>query len=245
VPSSTDSEASSLDTTLAASTTATPAVASTTTQGETSTAEAETTTTAEAFCAQTTILANPTPIFAGSEGVIYDDDYRTVEAPFPVGVFGSSSSTVYVSTNGILSLGSGAIAFTNKELPTTAVPSISIMPYWDDLFILNDQICGAGITYDVYETSRGQTFTVEYYLSSGGGAGLSEHFTVSLYEDSPGLVRYVYYKTSQHGNSATVGLQNGQLFSQFSFNSFNSIPDQFFIEIDTSSGVAVTTSGQL
>ncbi|KAM0229673.1 hypothetical protein ACHAP5_011583 [Fusarium lateritium] len=210
------------------------------------TADAETTTTAEAFCAQTTVLDNPTPIFDGQDGVGYDDAFRAVEVPFSVGVFGLSSTTVYISTNGFISLEQGSISFNNRELPSNAAPSISIMPYWDDLYVSDIVTCGTGITYEVYETSRGNTFTVEYYLGSAGDGGeTTNHFTVNFYEQIPGLVRYVYYKRHRNGESATVGVQNGELLSQFSYNSVDSIPDQFYIEIDTSSGDAITTSGQL
>ncbi|KAM0468233.1 hypothetical protein ACHAP7_011139 [Fusarium lateritium] len=254
VPSSTDSKTSNLDTTISTSQASTATdtseaktdAATTLAASATATAAAELIVTTEAFCAQTTVLANPTPIFDGHDGRVYDDSFRTVEVPFSVGVFGSYSTTVYVSTNGVLSLEQGSTAFINRELPSNAVPPISIMPYWDDLYILDEEVCSTGITYEVHETSRGNTFTVEYYLGSGGDiSGTTDHFTVSFYEQLPGLVRYVYYKTLINGQGATVGLQNGQLFSQFSYNSAGSIPDQFYIEIDTSSGDAITTSGQL
>ncbi|KAH7242677.1 hypothetical protein BKA59DRAFT_481179 [Fusarium tricinctum] len=244
-----DTTTAAVETSIVLIETSTASNEATTTSSETTTtaAEAGTTTAAEPFCAQTTVLANPTPFpkFDSEAEFGADDDYDSVTLPFPVGIFGSSSSTVYASTNGFLSLDSGSAAYENKQLPTTNAPPISIMPYWTDLHVPSNTVCGTGIAYEVHETSKGQTFTVEYYIGTPGTSPSSEHFTVSLYKDYPGLVRYVYYKTSGHGQFATVGLQNGNLFSQFSFNSAGSIPDQFFIEIDTSSGVAVTTSGQL
>lgn len=118
------------------------------------------------------------------------------------------------------------------------------MPYWDDLFVNSGGLCGVGITYEVHETERGQTFTVEYNVDGSDG---ENHFTVSLYQDHPGLIRFAYYNT-RHGGSATVGvqnLQNGQqLYSQYSFNT-PSISDNSFVEIDTGSGNAITTTGQL
>ncbi|KAL3605319.1 hypothetical protein FPOAC2_00262 [Fusarium poae] len=213
--------------------------ATTTTAAEVTTTAAETTTTEAAGCPQVTVLANPTPIFSASDGNLYDDEYGTVGVPFEVGVFGSSSSTVYVSVNGLLTLGQApGLAFVNSNLPAQDIPEISIMPYWDDFYITGG-LCGIGISYEVYETRRGRTFTVEYYVS------VNDHFTVSMYEDHPGLVRYAYYKTSRHGEGATVGVQNGMLKSQYSYNTPDSISDNFYVEIDTSSGEGVITSGQL
>ncbi|KAH7210740.1 uncharacterized protein BKA55DRAFT_628329 [Fusarium redolens] len=222
-------------------------VETTTAEAETTTTEAATTTTAEPVCAQTLVLANPTPIFISEATDSYDDSYRAVTVPFQVGIYDDdTSNTVYVSTNGYLSLFTGSSSFVNQPLRSSSIPSVSIVPYWDDLYILAGSVCQVGIYYDVYETARGQTFTVEWYVGGVGGGGTSsQHFSVSLYEDYPGLVRFEYYKTSMRGSSATVGLQNGQPFSQYSYNQPDSIPDQSFVEIDTSSGVALTLNGPL
>ncbi|KAF4426517.1 hypothetical protein FACUT_9827 [Fusarium acutatum] len=236
-------------TTTAAETTATTETR--TTIGDTTTTEAQTTTTAEAetttagepACAQTFVLANPTPIF-DSEST-NDDSARSVVAPFPIEVFGAGSTSVFVTTNGVISLDDYSTSYANNVLPFENLPSISIMPYWDDL-IVRAGACNTGIYYDVYESERGNTFTIEWQLGSIGlGASTGEHFSASFYEDFPGVVRFEYYQTTKHGSSATVGLQNGQQYSQYSVNQDDSIPDQFYIVIDTSSGDAVTLSGSL
>ncbi|KAM0230507.1 hypothetical protein ACHAPO_009272 [Fusarium lateritium] len=216
----------------------------TTTAAEVTTTAAETTTTAEAGCPQVTLLANPTPIFTSSEGIDLDDQYRIVVVPFDVGVFGASSSTVYVSVNGLITLGRGPNhAHLNAALPAQNIPEVAILPYWDDLYVAGGY-CGIGISYEVIDTPRGRAFTVEYYVG-GNGNPVGDHFTVSMFEDYPGIVRYAYYKTSRHGSSATVGAQNGMLKAQYSFNGVDSIPDNFYVEIDTSSGQGIFTSGRL
>ncbi|KAH7209872.1 hypothetical protein DER44DRAFT_864472 [Fusarium oxysporum] len=223
--------------------TTTEAQTTTTAEAETTTTEATTTTAAEPVCAQTLLLANPTPIFGSGNTV--DDDSRSVVPPFSIEVYGVGSTDVYVGSNGFVTLSGGSSSFNNGPLPAQSLPSISIMPYWDDL-IIRGGTCNTGIYYDVYETDRGNTFTVEWQLGSIGlGDAAGEHFSASFYEDFPGLVRFEYYQTARHGSSATVGLQNGQQYSQYSYNQDNSIPDQFFVEIDTSSGTALTLSGAL
>lgn len=224
-------------------TTTAEAQTTTTSVAETTTADATTTTAAEPACAQTILLANPTPIFISDNN--YDDQFKSVTPPFPIGVFGVSSTSVYVSTNGVVSLNDGAFSYNNGQLPSENIPSIAILPYWDDL-IVRTGACNTGIWYDVYETDRGNTFTIEWQLGSiGFGAATGEHFSASFYEDFPGLVRFEYYETTKHGSSATVGVQSGQDFSQYSANQDNSVPDQFFVEIDTSSGVGVIDSDPL
>ncbi|KAI7762851.1 hypothetical protein LZL87_008292 [Fusarium oxysporum] len=215
----------------------------TTAEAETTTTEATTTTAVEPFYAQTLLLANPTPIFDSESA--FDDGYRSVVPPFPIDVYGVGSTDVYVGTNGFVSLNDGSSSYNNGPLPAQNLPSISIMPYWDDL-VIRAGTCNTGIYYDVYETDRGNTFTIEWQLGSIGlGAGTCEHFSATFYEDFPGLVRFEYYQTTKHGSSATVGLQNEQQYSQYSYNQDNSVPDQFFVEIDTSSGVAVIDTDPL
>lgn len=142
--------------------------------------EAGTTTATEPFCAQSTVLANPTPFSNFNTEFGADDDYDSVTLPFPVGIFGSSSSTV--CTNGFLSLDSGSAAYDNGHLPTKNVSPVSIMPYWADLYAPSNAVCGTGIAYEVHETSKGQTFTVEYYIGIYGTSPSNEHFTLSLYK---------------------------------------------------------------
>ncbi|SCO34728.1 uncharacterized protein FFMR_03608 [Fusarium fujikuroi] len=255
--------ATAIETTTAAESGTTATTEAVTTTGDATTTEAQTTTTAEAEttttteaattttaadpgCAQTILLANPTPIFDAQNGR-YDDFNTGVTAPFPIEFFGAASSSVYVSTNGFLSLDSGSNSYANTGLPTESIPSNSIMPYWEDLLI-TEGTCNTGIFYDVYETARGNTFTIEYNVGSLQPSliGTGEHFSVSFYEDHPGLVRFEYYQTTKHGSSATIGLQSGEMFSQFSFNQENSVPDQYFIEIETTQGGgALTRTGSL
>ncbi|KAG9506283.1 hypothetical protein J7337_003265 [Fusarium musae] len=229
--------------TTTADTTTTEAQTATITEAETTTAEATTTTAAEPVCAQTLVLANPTPIITDPL-VDSDDGNQGFTAPFPIGVFGASSTYVFVSPNGLLSLDTGSSTYNNNPLPRTNIPAVSILPYWDDQYFRRDT-CNTGIFYDVYETGRGQTLTVEWQVGSNADTGFNEHYTASFFEDYPGLVRFEYYTTTTHGGSATIGVQNGQEFSQYSYNELYAVPDRFYVEIDTSSGVGVIDSGPL
>ncbi|KAF5632415.1 uncharacterized protein FTJAE_7525 [Fusarium tjaetaba] len=223
--------------------TTTEAQTTTTAEAETTTAEATTTTAAEPVCAQTLVLANPTPIITDPL-VNTDDGNQGFTAPFPIGVFGSSSTSVFVSPNGLLSLDTGSNAYGNYALPRSNIPAVSILPYWDDQYFRRD-VCNTGVFYDVYETDRGQTLTVEWFVGSNSDTGFNEHYTASFYQDYPGLVRFEYYTTTRHGSGATIGVQNGQDYTQYSYNQDNAVPDQFYVEIDTSSGVGVIDSDPL
>ncbi|KAF4435735.1 hypothetical protein F53441_13439 [Fusarium austroafricanum] len=169
--------------TTSGETTITAAESSTTTADETTTTVAATTTTQEAGCAQTTVLAHRTTIFE-SGGLGYDDDL----VAFSVA-------------------GRRLLDFQNPTTACQDAPYTSIMPYWDDLYVASEMICGIGISYEVHQTDRGQMFTVEYYIGSNGAGPDGNHFT--------------------HGSSAIVGLQRSRK-SQFSYNTAKSIPHQFY-----------------
>jgi hypothetical protein len=175
------------------------------------------------------------------------DEYEAVHLPFPVGIYGHLSNTVYVSTIGMLTLVAPEnFYFGNYELPfTTYYPSVAIFPYWIEYMYTMTSVCNNGISYEVHQTSRGQTFTVEYTMVvlRDDGSAPTNHFTVSLYKDHPGLVRFVYYHTYDVDHP-TIGVQaSDESYSQYSFGM--AMPDNFYVEIDTSSGDAFTTSGQL
>ncbi|KAI1017626.1 hypothetical protein LB504_003907 [Fusarium proliferatum] len=129
------------------------------------------------------------------------------------------------------------------ELPFPYLPSVSIFPYWGDQFTSTDA-CGPGIAYAVHEASRWQTVTVEYNTIAVGSSVELDHPTVSLYKDHPGLVRFVYYHTENNGRGATVDVQAGNSYSQYSYD-MRSVLDNSYVEIDTSSGDAFTASDQL
>ncbi|KAF9775843.1 hypothetical protein IL306_006025 [Fusarium sp. DS 682] len=168
-----------------------------TTADETTSSAAETTTTAAATtatCFPTIVLANPTALFGPEE--IHLDEYASVELPFQVSIYGSFSNTIYAATNGVLSiLQTPEVKVSgNWYLPLKEyLPDVSILPYWSDQYIWTE-FCGSGIWYEVHETTKGQTFTVEYSTVPFVGNGIElNHYSVSLYKDYPGLVRYEYY----------------------------------------------------
>lgn len=175
------------------------------------------------------------------------DEYDTVHLPFPVGIYGHLSDTVYISTIGMLTFEAPENFYTgNYELPfTTYYPSVAIFPYWIEYMYIMSSVCNSGISYEVHQTSRGQTFTVEYTMAvlRDDASTPTIHFTVSLYKDHPGVVRFVYYHTYA-ADHPTIGVQAGdESYSQYSFGI--AMPENSYVEIDTSSGDAFTSSGQL
>ncbi|RGP70256.1 peptidase s8 and s53 subtilisin kexin sedolisin [Fusarium sporotrichioides] len=211
-----------------ATTTATTTVEETTTTAEETTTTAEETTTiattttgCDSVVALTTVaLPNPTPIF--TDNLDHDDDFVAIALPFNVA--NSGQSTVYVSTNGVLSVGSGADAFNNEGLPSTDLPSVAICAYWDDLYLKRSR--GDTIVYEVFDGQNGMQATFEWVIGRFANTG-PFHFTATIYEDYPDVFRFRYYTTPEKGSSATTGAQNRDSgkTNQVSFNDAGSVQD--------------------
>ncbi|CVL08171.1 uncharacterized protein FMAN_14177 [Fusarium mangiferae] len=237
----TDGPATLIITTIAAPTASsrtTITTAETTSNAEIATAgESSMTTACDPHRVPTGTLPQPTVLWDN-----IDDDSQAITLPFPVGIYGSYEKTVYVGSNGYVSLYGASSSYTNDILPSTSIPSVAIVAYWTDLVAISGT--GEQIAYDVYETSRGRTFTVEYITTRYHDTSRYYHFTVSLYENHPGLVTFIYYQTTAMGGDGTIGVQHRESFSLYSYDT-PSIPDRSYIEIDTSNGIAVTKHGQL
>jgi Zn-dependent metalloprotease len=127
-----------------------------------------------------------------------DDCYQSQALSFPFPFYGNNFSSIYVSSNGCITLGTPNAAYVNYPLPSTGAPVNLIAGFWDDLYT-----SGIG---DVYCKDYGDHAIVQYnnvpFLNGTG----SLTFQIVLNRD--GAILY-YYKTMVGTlTSATVGIQN-------------------------------------
>lgn len=144
-----------------------------------------------------------------------DDTYYTVILPFQICIYGTCSTKVQVSTNGVISLGDyGISAYTNFDIPYAGFsPNAVLYAFWDDLFIYSGQrhymdysLCGS-------EGHRSVTFDWRMGRYAAASDGPLYSFSVTFYEDKPSRVYIKYFGTTDQGGSATIGMQgpdNGQ-----------------------------------
>jgi hypothetical protein len=162
------------------------------------------------------------PGFAGGatdSGNHCDDCATSITAPFPISFYGTSSTALSVSSNGLLSLGGSAApaTFTNSCLPTTNGDRL-LAPYWDDQ--VTNMPAGAGIFTSVSGAPPNRVFTIEWRTSNfPGGATIANDYTVRFFENSP-TIQVLYSPTMGNGASATIGVQRTSLglFTQYSCN---------------------------
>ncbi|KAK1962617.1 hypothetical protein LY78DRAFT_661057 [Colletotrichum sublineola] len=233
----TSSQPSSTEFSTSATTSFTQTSTTETSTTETSTSE---TSTVSSTCTPTPVLPSPTTIFTTA-----DDDVAAINLPFAIGVFGAFDTTVYVSTNGLLSLFDSAPKQGNNPLPDLGIPATSVLTYFDDLelFPSTNQI----VAYQVFGSGPGnRTVTFEWNTARYKFPNQLYHFTATFQEGQPGIVVYRYYSTADQGGSATVGAQHlvsnqTQRFVQYSFNTVGAVQDKTFVRLDTTGNGTYTT----
>ncbi|CAF1365126.1 unnamed protein product [Rotaria magnacalcarata] len=109
-----------------------------------------------------------------------DDAYYTMTLPISPTIYGCTTSTVFVTSNGILCLGSCSASYTNTNLPTNSFGGPTAFGYWDDLMIYAGT--SQSVYYSVSGTSPNQLATFEYYMSHYGQPTQYYHFQILLYK---------------------------------------------------------------
>ncbi|RMZ26036.1 hypothetical protein D0859_09906 [Hortaea werneckii] len=173
-------------------------------------------------------LASPTNIIGDIYGSPnrYDDVSLPVSLPFPITLYGRSSSNVRVSTNGVVGLTALNYEYTNTALPYYGRPNTPT------------SIKGKtqqGIYYEVTGTEPSRQVTFEFYLSHIEDATQYYHYLIRFWEARPNIVSFQYLNVSDWGCSATVGVESQEagLFQQYS-NSQPTVYPGLQLTFDTS-----------
>lgn len=138
-----------------------------------------------------------------------DDSVYTVATPFPLKVFGTTVSTISVSTNGnIQFVSSGAsAALTNDALPTMALRTPALAVYWDDL--LYGPVSGQeGVFAKAVGSGANRKFVVAWrgHRFDEGSANNTIRVEAVFTPNSP-TIQLNYLGSSISNPSATVGIQ--------------------------------------
>lgn len=156
-----------------------------------------------------------------------DNGEATVTAPFPITLYGTTSTDVRIGNNGGIVIGatSGNIHAGNAKLPSTAgalVDGPSVLPFWDDL----DNETGNVYTHTL-GSAPDRRFIVQWHQRphySGAAHPDTASFQVVFYEENS-RIDFVYSDVDfsnadwDYGASATIGInQDGNNALQYSFN---------------------------
>ena len=158
----------------------------------------------------------------GTRLTLGDDSSAALPLPFAFRLYSETYSSLSVSSNGYLVLGSGAaVDYQNVPLPTAAAPNGLVAAYWDDL---NPGAAGA-VWYRTVGSAPNRRLVVSWVGVPHYRAPGPVSFQVVL-EESTGAIVLAYLDTDHgdagydHGASATVGVESpdGSLATQFLYN---------------------------
>jgi glucose/arabinose dehydrogenase len=153
-----------------------------------------------------------------------DDAVTQISLPFPVRFYGSTYTTAWVDTNGLLTFATTATsAWNHGAIPSTggtAQANLAVYPFWDDLWV----DASASVRTAVVGTAPNRQFIVEwrnvrFYTNSNARVS----FEIIFAEN--GTITFAYSGIDalalEQGSAATVGIENGAgtVALQYSFNS--------------------------
>jgi len=136
----------------------------------------------------------------GAQLALTGDDALSAAVPigFAFPFYGSSFSTLRVSTNGAITFTDTNSPYSNGPLPSTGGSTNMLAPFWDDLDF--------GLTPRVWTHHDGSRFIVSWVAAPHYSSGGPYTFQAILYPS--GEIRYQYLTMASPTNSATVGIQN-------------------------------------
>jgi hypothetical protein len=141
-----------------------------------------------------------------------DDCTTTISAPFPVSLYGTSSTSIVVSSNGNLQFGGNSPENrTFCPLPICLLDG-AILAYYGDL--RTDQVAdcvtfasGCGVFTSVTGTAPNRQFNIEWRAAYFGQSGTA-NFEVRFYENAPSLFDIFYGATADNGSGEMSGVQS-------------------------------------
>ncbi len=154
-------------------------------------------------------------------GITNDDQVRSIPIGFTFNFYGNNYTQVRVSSNGNLQFTTNNTAYLNNPLPD-ATMGYMIAPHWDDLY---PPSCPPPcVFYGVTGSPPNRVLTIEWVnVPHFGPSPSGATFEVQL-EETTGDIYVLYQDTDfgdptlNNGASATVGIQNGTIASQYSYN---------------------------
>jgi len=134
-----------------------------------------------------------------------DDSLVNLNLPFPVSIYGVQHTNTWVSSNGNLQFGSQPSAtFTNACLPTTALSSPVLAPYWDDLILRPNPSSPDGVFTTTVGSAPHRQFAISWRGVDYATQESAVRFEIVFSEGKP-YFDFVY--ADGDGFSSTIGVQ--------------------------------------
>jgi gliding motility-associated-like protein len=192
----------------------------------------------------------PETVYQGT--IVYEGYYDDRSwGPLPLGFnfkfYGHPYNRFYVSTNGLITFGSGTNDYTEDPIPSPALPNNFIAAFWDDVVITPS----GKILYTTIGASPNRKCIIQWTnMGFYSSTVLMGTFTVIIYEATEEIkiqYRSIIDHTSarSHGSSASIGIENSNGTSGISYSYHN--PDaisseQAVLFTPTGNGYTMNTS---
>ncbi len=171
-------------------------------------------------------VTDTTAIFTYGPGNL--DAVASISLPFPFTFYGTSYSTIWVSSNGFASFTDPAGSHPqNDSIPYVSGPATMLAAYWDDL----DTHIPGNVYFRKVGESPNRQVVVEWHQFEQWPAAPSTGiitFEIVLYERT-NLIKFQYHSLSTipsdstSGGSATIGVQSGNAGLLYSYNTQGAI----------------------
>ncbi|SCO77323.1 uncharacterized protein FRV6_01535 [Fusarium oxysporum] len=173
-------------------------------------------------------LSEPLTLFDGQRPS--DNGVEWLVLPFLITTYGQASDMLYISPNGLVTLGDsfGADSFSHVALPAENVEPLAIFPYWVDMIVPEGS--GAEVTYQIEDIpNQPGVLTIDWCVFSTSDETEPNHFQMVVSEDQLTPFTFFYYTIRPGGSIATIGAQNrgSDQFLQY----YGPIPDRTFMEV--------------
>lgn len=146
--------------------------------------------------------------------------------PFTLNVYGNTYTQVRVSSNGNLQFGvggGGSAAFSNDPLPSAAFPGPTLMPFWDDIFMVPSDTSHF-FREGIYTQTSGTAPHRKFIISWQGHAFSSESYFVLaqvIFTEGSSTIRFRYGAPDNQTGfapSETIGAQANGTSTQIAFD---------------------------
>lgn len=138
-----------------------------------------------------------------------DDSFvGPIDIGFDFKFYENSYTQLYISTNGILTFGSGDSYARNETIPLDTAPNNLIAPFWDDLALeVQGSSTSGNVYYQIKGVSPNRYFVVQWQevISRVGEGGILT-FQALLYEN--GDIKFQYQSLEGSTDEATVGIED-------------------------------------
>lgn len=129
---------------------------------------------------------------------------------FKFSLYGTTYSALFVSSNGLITFGSGNASFVNTDL-TTASPQAAIAPFWGNLVVSGS--LNSAVDWQVLGTGASQRMIVQWNQCSFYAGNQTGHLTFEAILNADGSIIYNYksLNTGDYGSegaAVTVGVKD-------------------------------------